>query len=120
MPDPFVLLLLLLRVLPEPEQRVVRIRLYLLDTVLHRLQQRAAANDPAWVTLKTRCDGLAGGTFYPPSGNAYPDFPNVAIAAGFSGHGFKFSTVVGEIMADLAIERRTALPIGMFGLSRFA
>ncbi len=34
----------------------------------------------------------------------HPDFPNVAIAAGFSGHGFKFASVMGEILADLALE----------------
>ena len=34
----------------------------------------------------------------------HPDFPEVSIAAGFSGHGFKFCPVVGEIMADLALE----------------
>lgn len=33
----------------------------------------------------------------------HPDFPQVAIAAGFSGHGYKFCPVVGEIMADLAL-----------------
>src|SRR5262249_27698176 len=31
----------------------------------------------------------------------HPEFANVAVAAGFSGHGFKFAPVVGEIMADL-------------------
>lgn len=39
----------------------------------------------------------------------HPDFPQVSIAAGFSGHGFKFSSVVGEIMADLAISGRSPL-----------
>lgn len=34
----------------------------------------------------------------------HPDYPEVAIAAGFSGHGFKFCPVVGEIMADLVLE----------------
>ena len=34
----------------------------------------------------------------------HPDFPQVSVAAGFSGHGFKFASVVGEIMADLALE----------------
>lgn len=34
----------------------------------------------------------------------HPDFPEVAIAAGFSGHGYKFCPVVGEIMADLALQ----------------
>jgi sarcosine oxidase len=32
---------------------------------------------------------------------AHPEHPMVTIAAGFSGHGFKFSSVVGEILADL-------------------
>lgn len=48
-----------------------------------------------------------------PDGNfvldLHPDFPQVAIAAGFSGHGFKFSSVVGEIMADLAMTGQSAL-----------
>jgi len=29
-------------------------------------------------------------------------FDNVFVGAGFSGHGFKFASVVGEILADLA------------------
>ena len=34
----------------------------------------------------------------------HPAHPEVSIAAGFSGHGFKFCSVVGEIMADLALD----------------
>ena len=48
-----------------------------------------------------------------------PDHANVAIAAGFSGHGFKFSSVVGEILADLVETGRTALPIELFAIGRF-
>jgi len=44
---------------------------------------------------------------------------DLAIAAGFSGHGFKFSSVVGEIMADLAMSGGTALPIGFLNARRF-
>jgi sarcosine oxidase len=33
----------------------------------------------------------------------HPEFPQVSVAAGFSGHGFKFASVVGEIMADFAM-----------------
>ena len=47
-----------------------------------------------------------------------PGMPQVAVAAGFSGHGFKFCSVVGEIMADLAIHGSTPHDIGMFALSR--
>ena len=43
----------------------------------------------------------------------------VAIAAGFSGHGFKFVSVVGEIMADLAMKGKTELPIGFLNAQRF-
>jgi sarcosine oxidase len=42
----------------------------------------------------------------------------VAIAAGFSGHGFKFVSVVGEIMADLAIKGKSELPIGFLKAQR--
>ena len=44
---------------------------------------------------------------------------DVVIATGFSGHGFKFASVVGEIMSDLAIKGNTALPIGFLNAMRF-
>ena len=50
----------------------------------------------------------------------HPAHPRVAIAAGFSGHGFKFVPVIGEIMADLADHGRTDRPIGLFDVTRFA
>jgi sarcosine oxidase len=51
--------------------------------------------------------------------DVHPEHPNVSVAAGFSGHGFKFASVVGEIMADLAEKGRTDLPIEMFRFDRF-
>ncbi len=50
----------------------------------------------------------------------HPASSKVTIACGFSGHGFKFASVVGEILADLTLEGRTAHPIGLFRLRRFA
>ncbi|MDZ4818593.1 MAG: N-methyl-L-tryptophan oxidase [Planctomycetota bacterium] len=50
----------------------------------------------------------------------HPAYDNVCIAAGFSGHGFKFASVVGEILADLAEQGSTQLPIEMFRAGRFA
>ncbi|GAA1467423.1 N-methyl-L-tryptophan oxidase [Microbacterium thalassium] len=44
----------------------------------------------------------------------HPEHPQVSIACGFSGHGFKFVPVVGEILADLATRGSTDLPIGLF------
>lgn len=48
-----------------------------------------------------------------------PDNPRVIVAAGFSGHGYKFCSVVGEILADLAERGTTTHDIGLFGLARF-
>jgi sarcosine oxidase len=49
----------------------------------------------------------------------HPDSREVALAAGFSGHGFKFCSVVGEIMAQLALDGDAQLDIDMFRLGRF-
>ena len=48
----------------------------------------------------------------------HPEFANVAVACGFSGHGFKFAPVMGEALADLALDGRTALPIGFLAPHR--
>jgi len=40
----------------------------------------------------------------------HPQHENVTIACGFSGHGFKFASVIGEMLADLAMEGKTSLP----------
>jgi len=48
----------------------------------------------------------------------HPDHPQVALAAGFSGHGFKFCSVVGEIMADLVLDGAARHKIDRFRLAR--
>ncbi|MBA3611118.1 MAG: N-methyltryptophan oxidase, partial [Rubrobacter sp.] len=48
----------------------------------------------------------------------HPEHPQVSIAAGFSGHGYKFCSVVGEILADLATEGGTRHPINLFSPTR--
>jgi hypothetical protein len=60
--------------------------LLLTPAVLTRLQSRAAASDPAWTALKAHCDLLATGTANIPSGNAYPDYPDVG--QGYEGDGY--------------------------------
>ncbi len=50
----------------------------------------------------------------------HPEYPQVSVAAGFSGHGFKFSSVIGEIMADLAQFGETTHDVSLFRLDRFA
>ncbi len=48
----------------------------------------------------------------------HPEHQNVVFAAGFSGHGFKFTPVIGAALADLALDGATALPIGFLRLDR--
>ncbi|MDP2389750.1 MAG: FAD-dependent oxidoreductase, partial [Acidobacteriota bacterium] len=50
----------------------------------------------------------------------HPDHAQVVIASPCSGHGYKFASVVGEILADLAIGGATRHPIGLFSPARFA
>jgi sarcosine oxidase len=47
------------------------------------------------------------------------DAPQVSVAAGFSGHGYKFCSVIGAIMADLAVDGSTRHDISLFSLGRF-
>jgi sarcosine oxidase len=50
----------------------------------------------------------------------HPQLPQVCVASPCSGHGFKFCSVVGEIMADLAQHGETRHDISMFRLKRLA
>ena len=47
-----------------------------------------------------------------------PGAPQVSLAAGFSGHGFKLASVIGEVMADLAQRGETRHDIALHRLAR--
>jgi sarcosine oxidase len=48
-----------------------------------------------------------------------PDgYDSVTLGAGFSGHGFKFAPVTGEVLADLAADGVTEHDIGIFDVNR--
>jgi sarcosine oxidase len=49
----------------------------------------------------------------------HPQHEGVFVACGFSGHGFKFAPVIGEVLADLAMYGKTSLPIEFLGFRRF-
>ncbi len=50
---------------------------------------------------------------------AHPRNAACTVACGFSGHGFKFAPVVGEILADLSTAGVTSHPIRLFSPTRF-
>ncbi|WP_323191141.1 N-methyl-L-tryptophan oxidase [Halostella sp. PRR32] len=51
--------------------------------------------------------------------DTHPDHPQIVVGAGFSGHGFKFASAVGEVLADLAVDGETDLDIDLFRIDRF-
>ncbi len=49
----------------------------------------------------------------------HPSDERIVIAGGFSGHGYKFCSVVGEIITDLALDGGTRHPIDFLSIDRF-
>jgi sarcosine oxidase len=52
--------------------------------------------------------------------DTHPEHPRLVLCGGFSGHGFKFAPVIGEIAADLALDGATKHDIEFLSLRRFA
>ena len=52
--------------------------------------------------------------------DAHPQHRSVAIGAGFSGHGFKFSTMIGKMLSDIALDGSTPHNDKLFKIKRFA
>ena len=49
----------------------------------------------------------------------HPEFAQVTIAARFSGHGFKFASALGEIIADVSINASSSFDLKLFIMDRF-
>lgn len=49
----------------------------------------------------------------------HPAHPQVLFAAGLSGHGFKFTSVLGEVLADMVLDGASGQPTAFLGLERF-
>ena len=49
----------------------------------------------------------------------HPDHPEVLIVSACSGHGFKFASAIGAVIAELVRDGKTGADIGLFELSRF-
>ena len=51
--------------------------------------------------------------------DAHPEHPHLLIGAGFSGHGFKFSTIIGKMLTDIALDGATPHNDALFKIDRF-
>ncbi|QJD87683.1 N-methyl-L-tryptophan oxidase [Cohnella herbarum] len=52
--------------------------------------------------------------------DTHPEHSNVILAGGFSGHGFKFASVVGEILANQIELGHWGRDVGLFSAARFS
>ncbi|PSR57035.1 N-methyl-L-tryptophan oxidase [Adhaeribacter arboris] len=50
----------------------------------------------------------------------HPQHKNIIIASPCSGHGFKFASVTGKLLSQLALDEKPELDISMFRINRFA
>lgn len=70
----------------EPLTLPTSARLLLTQSLVSKLQARAAAKESSWLALAKQCDGYATGTVHPPSGNAYPS--STSVGQGYQGDGY--------------------------------
>ncbi len=82
-----------------------------LAPLLPGLGDRHVRAAPCWYTMTPDEHFVVG---------AHPASDRVLLACGFSGHGFKFTPVLGEVLADLAIDGRTPFDLSVFAPTRFA
>jgi len=50
----------------------------------------------------------------------FPGYRNLVVGAGFSGHGFKFGPVIGDLLACLLLDEQPAFDLSGFALGRFS
>lgn len=81
-----------------------------LETIMPGVELTFAGGATCMYTVTPDRDFLLG---------PHPQHPNVFVGAGFSGHGFKFSTLIGQTLAELVLAGTTSQPIERFRLDRF-
>jgi len=50
----------------------------------------------------------------------HPAHPQIAYGCGFSGHGFKFSAAIGEVLGELVTTGTPSVPVGFLSATRFS
>ena len=87
-------------------------RMILDATTLATLRQRAASNTTEWKALKAVCDGYIGGSVEYPTGNAYPDKPNVG--SGYQGEDY-LPALLSEAMCYQVLRTTNASQAATYG-----
>lgn len=93
---------------PEEAERVIEF----MAQIIPALHGQPAERSSGCIYVRTPDDNFVIGP--------HPERDNVTIGAAFSVHGFKFVPLIGEILADLALEGSTQRNIDVFSPLRFA
>jgi sarcosine oxidase len=93
---------------PEEAERVINYMSQLIPAIRGRQAQRTKGCIYAYAPDQNYIVGR------------HPEHANVTVGAAFSSHGFKFVPVIGEILADLALDGLSGRNIDMFSPSRFS
>jgi sarcosine oxidase len=81
-----------------------------LAEIFPTLGSRQVREAPCWYVLTPDQNFVVG---------PHPESPRVLLACGFSGHGFKFTPVLGEVLACLAVDGTTSFDLSPFDPLRF-
>jgi sarcosine oxidase subunit beta len=94
---------------PRPES----IRGSLADATAVYPEIGSAEIDRVWVGIEAQTPDAI------PVLGLVPGFDNLSLAAGFSGHGFALSPVIGQVLSELATGETPSIEIGAFSIERF-
>lgn len=92
---------------PDEAERVIDF----MSQLIPALRGQPAERSRACISARTPDDNFVVGP--------HPDHANVTIGAAFSVHGFKFVPIVGEILADLAVDGSSKYATDVFAPTRF-
>jgi sarcosine oxidase len=94
----------------SPEQDDIQRVTKFVEQHLHQVSSKRTDHSVCFYTKSPDCHFIV---------DRHPLHDNVAIVAGLSGHGYKFTPVLGQIVADLLSKGATELPIQFLSLNRF-
>lgn len=83
--------------------------LQILNRILPGAGHRLLWSEHCWYAMSPDCDFFV---------DRHPRWPNVAFGGGFSGHGFKFAPVIGEVLADFVTQGTSPLPVDFLSVRR--
>jgi len=92
------------------DDRYLEIAVNFVRTHLRGLEPTPSISEPCMYTLTPDNNFIL---------DRHPKWKNIIIGAGFSGHGFKLSPVVGKVLAELAAGRTPSYCLDPFLIGRF-